>query len=87
MITKSWKRYRFYTKSVEDCRPLIFNARYPWWCSGYAGDGSYAVIIVYLPVEEDLFKYWDDAFEITFTEEIEIEFSSRFSKPEYFIES
>ena len=27
----------------------------------------------YVYIEENLFKYWDDAFEITFTEEIEIE--------------
>ena len=28
-----WKRYRFYTHAIEDYRPLIFNPKYPWWCS------------------------------------------------------
>jgi hypothetical protein len=105
MITKSWKRYRFYTKSVQDERPLIFDARYPWWCSGYSigndiitinqaskqnpfkRSNDYVVIIAYLPSEEDLFKYWDDAYNIDFTEETEIQFSDRFPKPDYFIES
>jgi hypothetical protein len=77
-----WRRYRFYTKSLEDYRPLIFNPEYPWWCSGEGDD--YAVIIAYLPENEDLSKYWDDAYEITFTEKDEITFSDRFPKPEYY---
>lgn len=80
-----WKRYRFETKSVEDYRPLVFNPKYPWWCSGY-GDTS-AVIIAYLPSDEDLFNYWDDAYNIDHTTHEEIEFSGRFPKPDYFIES
>ena len=79
-----WIRYRLQTKSVDDYRPLIFNAKYPWWCSGTAGDGSAATIIAYLPKGEDLLKYWDDAYDITQTEHEEIEFSSRFPKPKYF---
>jgi len=80
-----WKRYRFETASVDDYRPLIFNPKYPWWCSGYHGDMSKAIIVAYLPSDEDLKKYWDDAEEITFTEEKEITFSDRFPKPEYFV--
>lgn len=80
-----WKRYRFYTHAIEDYRPLIFNPKYPWWCSGYKDDC--AIIVAYLPKDEDLFKYWDDAYDIDFTEHKSIEFSGRFPKPEYFIES
>jgi hypothetical protein len=87
-----WKRYRFYTKSVDDPRPLKFNPKFPWWCSGYGGDanaedGEYAVVVAYLPHNEPLFKYWNDAFEVDFTREDEITFSDRFSKPDYFEES
>lgn len=84
---KRWIRYRFKTKSVEDYRPLIFNHKYPWWCSGYAGDESSATIIAYLPPGEDLFTYWNDAFDIDQEERDCIEFTSRFPKPKYFIES
>lgn len=80
-----WKRYRFYTKSVDDCRPIIFNPAYPWWCSGYAGDESYAIIVAYLPWGEDLWKYWDDAFSVDFTPEEDIVFTDRFPRPKYFI--
>jgi hypothetical protein len=84
-----WKRYRLKTYAVEDYRPLVFNEKYPWWCSGYGenSNGEYAVIIAYLPKDEDLLKYWDDAFEVEFTEENSISFSSRFPKPKYFVES
>ena len=84
----SWKRYRLKTYAVSDNRPLIFNPEYPWWCSGYGeGEkGECSIIIVYLPKDEDLLKYWDDAFDIEFTEEENITFSDRFPKPKYFIE-
>ena len=84
-----WKRYRLKTYAVTDYRPLVFNEKYPFWCSGYGenSNGEYAVIIAYLPKDEDLLKYWDDAFEVEFTEEESISFSSRFQKPEYFVES
>lgn len=84
-----WKRYRFKTYAVDDYRPLVFNPKYPWWCSGYGenDDRECAVIIAYLPEDEDLLKYWDDAFDVEFTEEQEIVFTSRFPKPNYFKES
>ena len=78
-----WKRYRFKTYE-DDYRPLIFNPKYPWWCTGY-GDDHY-VIVAYLPPEEDLLKYWDDAFDVEYDERDEITFTSRFPKPEYFEE-
>jgi len=81
----TWVRYRFYTKSVDDYRPIIFNKHYPWWCSGEAGDGSYAVIIAYLPKGEDLKKYWDDAYEIDEDECAEITFTDRFPRPDWFL--
>lgn len=92
--TKKWRRYRFLTNSVDDERPLIFNPSYPWWIGGYGLGGTVdepiyanAVIVAWLPVNEDLKKYWDDAHDIDFTEHEKIEFTERFSKPEYYIES
>lgn len=76
-----WRRYRFKTYA-EDYRPLIFNPAYPRWCSGYGED--YAIIIAYLPETADLSIYWDDAADITFTDEDKIVFSDRFPKPSYF---
>lgn len=80
----NWIRYRFKTRAIDDYRPLIFNPKYPWWCSGFSD--KEAVIIAYLPGNEDLFEYWDDASDIEYTEHDEITFSGRFPKPEYFIQ-
>lgn len=79
-----WRRYRFTTRFVDDYRPLIFNPKYPFWCSGY-GDET-ATIIAWLPADEDLLKYWDDADDIDYTEHSEIKFSDRFPRPSYFEE-
>lgn len=77
-----WVRYRLKTLSIEDYRPLVFNESYPWWCSG-TNDSS-ATIIAWLPKDEPLDRYWDDAFEIESTEHAQIEFTSRFPMPEYY---
>lgn len=83
-----WNRYRFKTYAFIDNRPLLFNPAYPWWCSGYGEDktGDYSTIVCWLPHHEEIKKYWDDAFDIEFTEEPKIIFSERFAKPDYFID-
>lgn len=80
-----WRRYRFKTKSVDDYRPLVFDKHYPYWCSGFINE--HAVIIVYLPENENLYKYWDDAFDVEWELFKEINFTSRFPKPDWFLES
>lgn len=78
-----YKKYRFKTNAIEDYRPLIDmkNIQCPWWCSGEGVD--YAIIICYLPVNEDIFKYWDDAYDIDVEEVDEITYTSRFPKPDW----
>ena len=76
-------RYTFKTRAVEDCRPLVDMAQIgmPWWCTGIAGDGSYATMVCYLPEVVSLHHYWDDAFDITCERVGEIKYSQRFPKP------
>ena len=77
--------YRFKTHSVDDCRPLIDMAsiKMPWWCTGFDGDGSYAIIVCYLPETEDLYKYWDDAYDIESKTVDAIQYTDRFQKPDW----
>ena len=79
------KRYRFKTASVDDPRPLkdMKYINMPWWCTGTAGDGSYATIVCYLPASENLYDYWDDAFSVTDSNVSEICYTDRFPKPEW----
>ena len=76
-------RYRFKTRSVDDYRPMVDmkDIGMPWWCTGVAGDGSYAVIVCYLPGREELSKYWNDAYDIEMRCQKEIIYTSRFPKP------
>ena len=76
-------RYRFKTKSVDDCRPLRDMAEIgmPWWCTGYGEDDDYAVIVCYLPEWIKLQYYWDDAYDIAQEQRNEITYSHRFPKP------
>lgn len=76
-------RYRFKTKSVNDWRPLIDlkNIQMPYWCTGCEMSDLYVTIVCYLPESEDLFKYWDDAYDIDKSEVDEITYTDRFPKP------
>lgn len=80
-------RYRFKTKAVDDWRPLIDmkDIQMPYWCTGSAMDGKYVIIICYLPEQENIFKYWDDAYDIDKTEVNEITYTGRFPKPEWIV--
>lgn len=78
-------RYRFKTRAVDDYRPLVDmkDIKMPWWCTGFAADESYAIIVCYLPDGEALAKYWDDAYDITMELTEEIKYTSRFPKPRW----
>ena len=79
------KWYRFKTKAVDDYRPLkdMAEIQTPWWCTGTAMDDSYAIIVCYLPDDEDLYDYWDDAYDIDTEDRPEIVYTDRFRKPEW----
>ena len=86
-------RYRFKTWSVDDPRPLrdLAPIKMPWWCSGFGFDkhgarpyeDEYAIIICYLPKDEDLKKYWDDAFDVDAENAERIIYTDRFPKPDW----
>ncbi len=78
-----YTKYRFKTKAIDDYRPLIGipDIKCPWWCLGEGYD--YVVIVCYLPKNEDLLKYWDDAYEIEAEEVDNITYSDRFPKPKW----
>ena len=75
-------RVRFFC-NADDYRPINWPIKHPYWCTGYAGDMSYAVIVAYADDLEYIKDNWPDAFEIDATEVDEIVFTSRFPKPEW----
>lgn len=78
-------KYRFKTKAVDDYRPLVdmSDIQMPYWCTGTAADGTYVTIVCYLPESEDLFKYWDDAYDVDKTSVDTITYTDRFPKPNW----
>lgn len=80
-----WRRYHFRTKSIDDPRPVLFNAHYPWWCTGTGED--LAAIVAYLPEGDDLCEYWPDAFDLDSIIVDELTFDERFPKPDWFKET
>lgn len=76
-------RSRFICKE-EDYRPVTVSSKYPWWCTGYTGDGFHAVIVAYEKDLESLKKRWPDVDDFSDTEERkEITYTSRFTKPDW----
>jgi hypothetical protein len=83
----NWVRHRFQA-NADDYRPMTFPTPGPYWCSGYAGDGSYATVIAYLPegmspASETL---WPEADKIDSESRDKITFTDRFPCPEWWDE-
>ena len=81
----NWIRWRFRSKAMDDCRPLIFNKNWPWWVTGEGED--FVTIVAFLPEGEDIHKYWDDAYDEEWERYDEILYSDRFPKPKYMDEN
>jgi hypothetical protein len=73
---------RFYT-SAPDWRPVNWPIKHPYWCTGYAGDLSYSVIVAYADDLEYITTNWPEATEIEATEVDDYKFSERFPRPEW----
>jgi hypothetical protein len=82
MPRSKWIRYRFHA-NAEDYRPVKFPPPGPYWCSGYAGDDSYSIVIAYLPRDVKLKDFWPEASSIDKEDADKIVYTSRFPKPEW----
>jgi hypothetical protein len=74
-----WRKYRFYVNKTSDIPPKIVNPRFPWWC--VAKNEHNALIVAYLPPEENIYKYWATAYNVEYDVKDKIEFTERFQKP------
>lgn len=86
-VVSRWLRIRFKVPG-DDYRPVVWPMPGPYWCSGYAGDGSYAVLVAFVRKRSEVKKFWPDAFEIEESGQQNgpITFSDRFPKPDYWDE-
>ena len=80
---QKWIRHRF-EQPTEDYRPIVFPPPGPYWCTGEAGDGSYFIIVAYLPRFTKVTQYWPEARNIDSEERDKITYTDRFEKPDWF---
>lgn len=73
-------RYRFHANE-DDWRSVVWPPVGPCWCTGY-GDG-YSVVVAYASSEDDIKRQWPEASDIDVTEDVPIQFSERFPKPDW----
>jgi hypothetical protein len=77
-------RVRF-TVNAEDYRPVVWPIKHPYWCSGYHGDDSGAILVAYVDDIEQLKQQWPEAKDIDVMEETNsYTFTDRFAKPDWF---
>lgn len=77
-------RVRFHANS-EDPRPINWPIKHPYWISGEAGDGSYAIVVAYADDLQYIYANWPEATDVDVMEEdATYSFSGRFPKPEWF---
>lgn len=60
--------------------------KHPYWCSGYAGDMSYAIVISYADDTDYIFKNWPEAEDLDVEEVKGYVFTDRFPRPDWFKE-
>lgn len=89
-VNHGFRRLRFQA-NYADYRAVIWPPLGPYWCSGYAGDGSHSIVVAYWPADQltRLKEYWPEAIlNEDFDEEIYArpEFSGRFPCPSYWDE-
>jgi hypothetical protein len=75
-----WVRFK---SPADDYRPIDWKPPGPFWCTGYDSSDN-PIIVAYIREKDQLYDYWPDANDIDFEPKDEIEFSSRFPKPDWF---
>lgn len=86
--SEMWVWTRFRTCEADDWRPIYDKdaghpGLGPYWCSGYAGDGSYATICAWVQPGEDVRQWWPEATDITQEDAKPMTFSDRFPQPDW----
>lgn len=70
--------------NYPDYRPVNWPVKHPYWCTGYAGDESYSIVVAYADDIEEIKRNWPEADAIDAEERDGYTFTSRFPKPDWF---
>lgn len=78
-------RVRF-KADYDDYRPVKWPVKHPYWCTGYACDGSHSIVVSYADNIDYIYKNWPETKDLDIEECKEYFFNSRFPKPDWFQE-
>jgi hypothetical protein len=78
-------RYRF-RANYPDWRSVVWPVVGPCWCSGFAGDETFSIVIAFAPDEATILRQWPEATAIEVEENCPITFSDRFPRPDWWPE-
>ncbi len=70
----------------DDYRPVNWPVKHPYWCTGYAMDGGYSIVVSYADNEQYIYQNWPEATDLDIEEVDEYLFTDRFPKPDWFDE-
>lgn len=77
-------RARFHLVGVDDCRPIKWPIKHPYWCTGYNSDDD-PIVVAYADSEEQILELWPEADAIEFKQADKYLFTTRFPKPDWLI--
>lgn len=67
--------------NFDDYRPINWPPPGPFWCTGFAGDESYSIMVAYVEREDQIREFWPEAADIDAEHGREIVFTDRFPEP------
>lgn len=70
--------------NADDPRPVNWPIKHPYWVTGEAGDGSYAIVVAYADDETEVMRNWPDARDVDSSPAKMYAFTDRFPKPDWF---
>lgn len=75
-------RARFHA-NYDDYRPVKWPPPGPYWCTGFAGDESYSIVVAYVEKVSQIKKFWPEASNLDLQHDVEIVFTDRFEEPDW----
>ena len=73
-------RVRFKTES-EDCRPVSWPIKHPYWVTGYGDNCS--IIVAYADNEAEVMSLWPEAYDLDSEIAENYTFTDRFLRPDW----
>ena len=69
--------------NYPDWRPVKWPPPGPCWCTGFAADESYSIVVAYAKDEDQVREFWPEARDIDAPPADQFIFTDRFERPDW----